>query len=244
MKKPLLPILLAVLLAVGAGLAVFFYARGAENRALANLEPVSVMVTTDIIPAGTSLNAASGGGLLESQEIPSKLRPEGAYDSVSSQNGALVALTDLPKGTMIQAADFGTAVPDVVPLKVPAGMLAVTAKLEDPAKVGSFLRPGSEIAIYDTITLPNDNPAALPVRATRLLLDRVQVLAIGPVTQEQEKSASAEAWQDLTVTVAVDQKQAEKLVHGIQTGSLYLALLSDGTTFAPSAGVSDEDLFN
>jgi hypothetical protein len=46
------------------------------------------------------------------------------------------------------------------------------------------------------------------------------------------------------VTVAVDQGQAEKLIHGIQAGVLYLALLGDNTSLESSAGVNNVSLFN
>jgi hypothetical protein len=42
----------------------------------------------------------------------------------------------------------------------------------------------------------------------------------------------------------VDQSQAEKLIHGIQAGVLYLALLGENTALEPSAGVNNINLFN
>jgi pilus assembly protein CpaB len=45
------------------------------------------------------------------------------------------------------------------------------------------------------------------------------------------------------ITVAVNQKQAEQLIHATQTGSLYLALLSDTSKVAPSLGVDNNSLF-
>ena len=98
--------------------------------------------------------------------------------------------------------------------------------------------------VFDTITLPNENTDAPPIRATRLLLDRVLVLAVGPVTERQAESAEAEEWQAQLVTMALDQVQAQKLIHGIETGALYMALLGENTTLKPSVGVSDADLFN
>jgi pilus assembly protein CpaB len=49
---------------------------------------------------------------------------------------------------------------------------------------------------------------------------------------------------DHDVHVAVDQAQAERLVHAVQTGTLYLALVNDSTTVTPGPGVTNKSLFN
>jgi len=47
----------------------------------------------------------------------------------------------------------------------------------------------------------------------------------------------------LLVTVAVDQAEAERLVHAVQTGTLYLALVNDATKVSPGPGVNNKSLF-
>jgi len=49
--------------------------------------------------------------------------------------------------------------------------------------------------------------------------------------------------QDVLITVAVDQKGAAKLVQGIQTGTLYFALLTDSSQVTAGSGVTDRNLF-
>lgn len=244
MKRPVIPIVLALVLAIGAGVAVFFYARSTENRVLAEQQPVSVLVSTDTIPAGTSLGQAQADGLVTQTQVSEKLRPAQGIESVTTENRALVALADVPGGQMLLSSSFGVAPEQAVAIRVPDGLMAVTVQLEDPQKVGAFLRPGSQIAVFDTVRLPTEDPGAVPVFATRPLVDRVEVLAVGAVTEQQEATATADAWTARLVTVAVDQAQAEKLVHGAQTGVLTMALLGENTTLTPSVGVTDTDLFN
>ena len=52
MNRRVVPIVIAVVLAIVAGALVFFFARSAENRALADEQPVNVLVTTQPIPQG------------------------------------------------------------------------------------------------------------------------------------------------------------------------------------------------
>ncbi len=244
MKRPIIPILLAVLLAVGAGFAVFLFASSSDSRAVADQQPVGVVVTTSIVPVGTTIGDAIDQGLLESTQVPEKLAPNGAMPALDSANLSDVAVADLPAGQVVLAGAFAQELPDVAPLQVPEGQMAVSVLLEDPAKVGQFLRPGSRIAIFDTVKRPAAEGETEPVVQTRPILDGIEVLAIGPTTVKQADTATDEAWQATLVTVAVDQSQAEKLIHGIQAGVLYLALLGENTALEPSAGVNNINLFN
>lgn len=244
MKRPIIPILIAVLLAIGAGFAVFLFASSSDSRAVADQQPVSVVVTTSEIPAGTSIGDAIDQGLIESTRVPDKLAPAGALQSLESVNRADVALASMPAGQVVFAGAFAAELPDVTPLQVPEGQMAVSVLLEDPAKVGQFLRPGSRIAVFDTIKVPPADGETEAVIQTLPLLDGIEVLAIGPTTQQQAASATDESWAATLVTVAVDQAQAEKLIHGIQAGVLYLALLGENTSLEQSSGVNNINLFN
>lgn len=244
MKRPIVPIIIAVLLAVGAGFAVFLFASSSDSRAVADQQPVSVIVTTSEIPVGTSIGDAIDQGLVESTQVPDKLAPAGAMQSLETANRADVALATMPAGQVVLAGAFAAELADAAPLQVPEGQMAVSVLLEDPAKVGQFLRPGSKIAVFDTVKVPPAEGESEPVIQTLPILDGIEVLAIGPTTQKQAATASDESWAATLVTVAVDQAQAEKLIHGVQAGVLYLALLGENTALEPSAGVNNVNLFN
>lgn len=244
MKRPIVPVLIAIGLAFLAGLAVFLYARGAESRAIQAETAVTVLVTTSAVPAGTTLGGAVAQGLIEQTQVSDKLVPDSAIGSVTPDNSEMVAAQELAAGQVVLSGDFAAAVQAQQPLSIPEGLMAVSVVLGDPQKVGTFVRPGSYIAVFDTVTMVDaENVQATAQLTTRPLLDRVQVLAIGPVTEQAAAGAGADAWSNALLTVAVDQGQAEKLIHGIQTGQLYLALLGENTTLKPSVGVSNADLF-
>ena len=244
MKRPIIPILVAVGLALLAGVLVFWYANSAEERALDEQAAVSVLVTTGDVLKGTTLSAAADAGLIESTQVSDKLAPATAIASIDGATGSLVATSDIPAGQILLSSSFGSEVVVPAGVEIPSGLMALSVTLGDPQKVGSFLRPGSYIAVFDTMTTTSpENPNAQPEVRTRLLLDRVQVLAIGAVTAESGDGVGPEDWSNTLVTVAVDQTQAEKLVHGVQTGALYLALLSDDTTLKPSEGVTNQTVF-
>jgi len=161
---------------------------------------------------------------------------EGAPTVVSTQSG-----TPEPSPTVISEG----------PLTVPSGMIAISVELSDPAHVGSFLRPGLFITVFNTVAtigtasdLPTGTASDIPVRETRVLLTKVQVLGIAGYTAVEEVDATITETTMFLVTLAVTQNEAERLVHAIQTGTLYFGLLSADTRVIPGAGVTDETIFS
>jgi pilus assembly protein CpaB len=58
-----------------------------------------------------------------------------------------------------------------------------------------------------------------------------------------ETTAASGKKNEVSITVAVTQAQAEKLVHATQTGALYLGLLGTDSKVKPGAGVDNNSLF-
>lgn len=249
MKRPVLAIVVAVVLALAAGVLVFAYVSGADSRALEQQEVATVVVARDAVPAGMSLAEAQSEGLLITETVPMRMRPGSAIAAVDTTNGDLVAMAPLPAGQIILATAVGAEVPQAEAIEVPDGQMAVSVLLDDPSKVGAFLRPGSRVAIFDTYAVETDQEAAdgtvatTNVFRTRPLLDDVLVLAVGAVTRAQADSAESQAWDAQLVTLALTQDQAERLVHATRTGALHFALLGETTQLTPSAGVTDQNLF-
>jgi len=273
MNRRIMAVALAVVLALAGTFAVLTYVKGADRRAVAGQQPVEVFVAQKQVPAGTTAKQAVADRLIAKQVIARKGVPEGALTQVSDASGSLVATSDIEAGSVVMSSRVGAQVATQEALTIPSGQMAVALELGDPARVGSFLRVGSEVAIFDTFNVQEaDSKDMTPAgdhisdrheytRATRLLLPRVTVLGLGESTSksatpssmqntantdsktEATNSGSTAGVQTQLVTVAVDQSQAEKLIHGIQTGTLYFALLNGDSDVAPRPGVDDRRLF-
>lgn len=244
MKKPLLPITLTILLALGAGIVTFLFIAGADDRAIADQQGATIVVTKDAVPEGMTLRTARDEGLITETMIPADLRPSNALGPIDQVDPALVALAEIPAGQTVMEAAVGTAVEQAPAITVPEGQMAVSVVLDDPAKVGAFLRPGSRVAIFDTFAVPGTEDTEDTVFATRPLLDDVTVIAVGTVTGDRADEATEDSWSAQLVTVAVTQEQAQRLVHATRTGALHFALLGEGTVLSPTEGVNDRTLFS
>ena len=148
MNRRILAVFVAVVLAVvGAGL-VIVYASNADKRAIAEAQPTTVWVAQKLIPSGTTLKDAERTKLIAETEVAAKAVPAGALKDINADNNALLALSDVQPGEYLLAARFGSTPVGEKAIEVPAGMLAVSVELSDPARVGRFVTPGTHIAIY------------------------------------------------------------------------------------------------
>jgi|SRR5450631_664815 len=240
---------MAVFAAMVVGLigvvAVLVYANGADARAVADQRPQTVYLTQGLVPAGTTAADAVAKGLMVPTRIAAKGVPVGALSTVDAATGKLVALTDIAAGEFVTASRFGTTPTGAKAIQVPDGEVAISVALTDPGRVGTFVTPGSHIVIYDTYQPPAGAAAAAATRQTRVLLDDALVIAVGStsLTPTASSNANGQAPGSL-VTVALAPDSAAKLVHGIQTGTLYAGLRGIGTQTNLAQIISDSTLFN
>lgn len=269
MSRRITTISLALVMALIGTILVVVYVGRADARALEGVQTVAVLVAKQPLAKGLTVRQAQDAKLLATEQLPKKTVPAGALTAFAPTDAELVFASDVTPGEILQRPRLTTAAAIVKDegLVIPDGKLALSVALEDPAKVAGFVKPGSQIAVFDSYNVFEGNQGgswtpsgdrlseAFPVnKATRILLSRITVLAVGettagtpkPTKSEDKGDSAAAAPQLLTttlLTVAVTQREAEKLVHGIQTGSLYLGLLGKAEV-KPGAGVDNRNLFN
>ena len=270
MRRRLLAILAAAVLAVVGCLAVVAYVRGADQRALAGRQAVWVLVSKQRVPAGTSAAGIRDGGYTERVAMPADTVPGTALAALDHQLDGLVLTADLPTSQLLLHGMFAAPSQVTGGLAVPDGKLAVSVQMTAAGRVAGYVRPGSRVAVFSTFTM-REGRGRVPAgdglssghdynQATRVLLPRVEVIAVGErgaagATTAGDTPASAsdvgspggsaatKASVTMLVTVAVTQEEAEKLIHVSLTGTLTLALLDDTTTVEPDAGLDNTTLF-
>ena len=247
MGRRVIAIFAAALIALVGVAAVLLYARSADSRAVAANQPTTVYVSKALVPASTTLKDAVRAGLIVRTQVAAKAAPAGALTQVDDTNGNLLAITDIAPGEYLQAARFGTTPTGSKAIEVPQGMLAISLQLSDPARVGSFVTPGSHIAIFDTYNIKAIGADAKSkalneagISGTSMIMDDVLVIGMGDSALNPGQSAAAASAEDpkattatptggapaFLVTVAVTPQDSTKLVHAIQKGTLYAGLRS------------------
>jgi pilus assembly protein CpaB len=255
MGRRVMAVLAAVLVGLVGVVSVLFYANGADARAVAAQRPQTVLITTALVPSGTSAADAMAKGLIAPSQVAAKGVPIGALSNVDAATGKLVALTDIAPGEFVVAGRFGTASLSPGGIQVPDGQFAISLTLSDAARVGAFMTPGSHIVIYDTYSpvaaaaKAGTAGAAAGGKQTRVLLDDVLVIAMGSTTLTPPTAAAGgdqaqAAATGALVTIALTPDNAAKVVHVIQTGgSMYAGLRGADAKANLGEIVSDATIF-
>ena len=254
MKRRVLTVTLAVLLAVLGVAGVLAYVHKADSRALEGMRAVSVLVAQGQIPAGTSASSAQQGGLLHSETLPASSVPLNGVRSITPGLGALVMSVRVQPGQVLLRPMLVTPAQLTGGVSLPAGMIAVSVNLCLPEAVAQNIGPGSEVEVLNTFaanaqltagpncTGPHQEQANGKAR-TRVILPRVEVLSIGPAggvghatsststsvftrnSTDPAPSTQQVGVNSVTVTLAVAQIAALRLIQITETGLPYLALL-------------------
>ena len=250
MGRRVIAITAAVLLALVGVVAVVLYANGADQRAIASAQPRTVFISTQAVPPGTTLNDAIAGGLIVETMLPAKSVPVGSLTAVTEDNKNLLALSEIAPGEYIQSTRFGTTPQGSQAIRVPNGQIAMSLTLSDPARVGTFVAPGSHIVLYDTVAGATATGTAAPAQAagTHVLFEDVLVIAVGSTAltpaQPQGEATAAPNQSGALVTLALTPEQAPRLVHALRNGNLYAGLRGSDLKIDTALVVTEANVFN
>jgi pilus assembly protein CpaB len=236
-----LALLIAAVLvaAIGTGL-VFAYVKKADDRAIADQQPVTVLVAKVSIAPGTRVVDAANAGSFEQKEFPKAAIVPGALSSTDPVRDQVVVSTIFP-GQQLLSGMFGATAAATGSIAIPPGQIAASFSFGDPQRVAGFVQPGSNVVVFLTSSLQNDRAT------TRVLLPKVTVIAVGPTTitpPADPAQANPEQLPRAMLTLALTQSQAEKLIFAQGNGTMYLGLLNDRSQIRPGKGVTAQNVFS
>lgn len=253
MSRRILTIALAILMAaIGVGV-VLIYVKGADQRAIAGQKAVTVLVATQQVPAGTTAATALTEGLIGTQRLPAQSVPFDAVRSITPDLRGLVFSSDLPSGQILLRPILVTAVQAATGLPIPVGKVAVTIQMCVQKAVAGYIHAGSQIAIFNTFYKAPTGSVSWSCAGTtfskgatfihtRLVLDNVQVLAVGQsgaagsqatATGAFSQSSSSTSQTTILLTVALDQQDAERLIELSESALPYMAMVTSSSRTAP-----------
>jgi pilus assembly protein CpaB len=227
-------IVLAVILAIIATFALLSYIRGVETRTQEEFEPVDAFVAAELIPAGTSAEAAVASGLIQPRAIPQASLPANAIGALAQIEGT-VAVVDILPGEVIVADRFGATTAGPRGLRpIPQDREAISIEVGVVQGVAGFISPGDQVSVIAQLQLPADLTAAEDeeeegaaqeeITFVQYLLQDVEVLAVGRrVVQEGEDQV--QQTEQILMTLALEPEDAERLVYAYNNGSLHFTLL-------------------
>jgi pilus assembly protein CpaB len=247
MDRRRLLLILAVFVAIIGTALVFLYVQGADKRAGNKFDNVSVLKATQDISAGESYDSALAAGKISSADVPRNQLNAGYQTSATALKGK-IASVPIFTGQQIITSQFGSSVQAAsTTLAVPKGLMAISVNLTDPDRVAGNIQNGSEVAIFVTGTLQSsaNGAATTSLESTRLLLPKVTVLNVGSpqppttsTTTEEDGTQTTEQLPRTLLTLAVDQKDAQKVILASKALNLTFGLLTADSKVKPGPGTS------
>jgi pilus assembly protein CpaB len=224
-KRRVLAALGALLLAAVGAVLLMSYVGAADQRAMAGMKTVTVLVVAKPIAEGTS--SSDLAGRVKAKTLPAVAVASGSVSDLAQLSGR-VATADLVPGEQLLASRFvdPATLRQAGEVKIPAGLQQLSVTLDPQRVLGGHLTAGSTVGVY--ISLPKDGNQ---VAQTRLVLHQMLVTRVDGgqaatstegVTATPSASSSAAA-SSVMVTLAATSVDAEKIVFGAEHGTLWLS---------------------
>jgi len=252
MRRRILVLALAAVMALFSGIAVLAYAKGADRRALDGSQGKWVLLATGVIPAGTTIADIRTRKLTRQVLMPARTVPDGALGKLEDVTDGQALNAALQPDQMLLLGQFAIAgAPTASPapsFTVPAGKDAVSVSLSMAAQVAGRVHVGDQVDVYRTY--PREDTADRP-QETVLLLSKVTVLSVGeapeveetptPVPTGSADPSSAPATtaaaagpvgsglQRYVVTLAVSKSDGAQLITAASAGIIHLGLATIAT---------------
>jgi Flp pilus assembly protein CpaB len=245
MRSRGLVVAVAVVLAIVAGAAVILYTNSVKTNAVSG--GTDVVVSTQDIAANTNLNTLIDQSAFKVIKVPSDSLVQGAVTDVEQLRNQTATQPILANEQISSSRlSSGTAVAGGT-LGIDEGHVAVSLKVDGPAGVNGAITAGSYITVYTTVQglkVLKGSPAAMIAAATRptsatapaagelppmtiTLIPAVKVLrVVNPPVDASNQSTGG----SVTLTLDLTPTDAQNLVFGQSSGSIYLGLLPPGDT--------------
>lgn len=249
-------VMLAGLLGVLGVVAVLAYVAKANQRAIAGMKAQSVLVAKSQIPSGTSAAQARREGLLTPKQLPASSVPPDAVRVISADISKLVTSAPLQPGQLLLREMLVPKSQRTGALVIPPGKVAVTMEVCLAADVGGYVRPGNNVAVYDTWASGSNQTLETSCTGghqapnkdnvyTQMVLPKVYVLAVTTAQPPQGSTSGAgtttlagnvAASQGVVyVTLAATPQQAKLLVLLNETGLPSFALTTNSSGVTPDS---------
>ncbi|MEG9225068.1 Flp pilus assembly protein CpaB [Aeromicrobium sp. Sec7.5] len=220
MKKQVIAILVAAVLAMLAVVALVVYANNADDRALEGTETVEVLQATEDIAVKTPVSEIADK--VELVKVPKSVQIPGALTSLDDLESQVTTVA-LVAGDQLSEAKFDAPESVKGPAALPDGMQQLTIQVDGARLVGGAVKAGDRVGVFTSYQ-------AGPVTSNPL--NQMLVLKVDTGV------AGSETATGVLVTLAVTTVQAQQIVHASEFGTVWLTLQNDTTT-SDSPGTID-----
>lgn len=233
----------AAFVAVLGTLLVFVYVKGADARANSRYKAVQVLTVVKQINPGERVSAAQAAGKFAMGSVAQGQVLSGAMTNLAGIKSDVATATLYP-GEQVVATKFGASASGTN-LTIPKGMIAISVNLTDPGRVAGFVNPGDNVAVFLNYQPQGSQTAVFD----RLVLPKAEVVGVGATSTlsttktDSTGSSTTEQIPSTLITLAVTQRDAQKVLFASANGTLSLGLLNGNSQVTPDRGTTIGNLF-
>lgn len=222
-------VMLGIAFFLVGGLIVYLLTNDEDSGGTGVTAPVSVVVGTEDIPAGSLADDLIEAGKLQTIEIAVAELTPGAIQSLNQLAGATF-VQGFAKSQQITAT--GLQLQNRT-FKIPEGYEAVAVQIDFVAGVAGYVNPGDHINLYGLYTAVTGDR---PTPRAELLLTNVEVLdvdlSIAPrrgsaPTDPSQPAGQRASGSTVTYLLALRTDDAEKVIFTTEFASFYATLTAD-----------------
>jgi pilus assembly protein CpaB len=224
----------AIVLALVAGIGVYMYASGADQRAEDNASFVEAYVANADIARGTTGAEIVQAGLVTKEKVAKSSLPPSIVTDLSTLNGQVTAgplnsKQFLTTAMFVSEGDgLGSAFANSIKSQ---DLVAVTVTVNADQGVANQIAPGDHV----NIAAKNVNASGGDASQYTYILQHVKVLAVGSSTNAPQAAGAASTSSDASasapatsgvLTFEVTKDQALQVINANNGGGIYLVLLA------------------
>lgn len=205
---------MAVLLAAAGIGALVMYAKGADERAFAGRETVSVLRVTESVPAGTK--ATDIEDKVERVKLPRAAVPEDIVKDVGALGGKVTTASLVPGEVLVRARFTGSpTLKGSGAIEVPKGLQELTIELNSARVVGGAVQPGDLVGVL--ASYEGD-------KITNFAVNKALVLAVGGGLAGSDSAAGGV----VQVRLALESEAVQRVVNASEFGKVWLSRQNNG----------------
>jgi len=229
MRTKAIILTIAVFFGLVASYMVSSYVSSMKKQFIADSEKAEVLMAVGEIPVGMTLDEIKARKLAKVKKVPREFISSGAIDGDGDMSDKVIAVS-LLKGEQLTSNKFKTPSQAGLAFMIPENYVALSIPIDDVKGVSDMIKIGDFVNVIATFTEGDS--------ITKTVMQRVRVLAVGEETEREQSvsepvkgiaNASTRDEQSTvtkkTVTLAVTQGDAEKIVFSEEEGNVWLTLL-------------------
>jgi pilus assembly protein CpaB len=215
-KKNKRIITISLILSLATATLIYVYISGSKTVVMPEVEQATIYVAARTITARTEIIASD----IKQINVAKELINAGAITDSKEIIGKYT-IQSIVEGELIRGERLAGEESTYVSYMVPEGTRAVSMDVTEQINVANLVRPGDFVDLFVSFEREEAASGDVYPRTSKLLLQNIQVLALGQDVMLSSKKLSEPP---TTVTLAIKAEDVERFVFATEFGVMRLAL--------------------